>query len=494
MNLDGLMAPNAQANVGELMRMNDMLRKAGAGYQSPAGTDPNAGATSAPDAGNYAPLIPQSIEQMVALADFTMEDIVVYKDFVKTFVGQTLHEWAVVEEHGDSLDPWISEGGGGVESVSNYSRDFVRIKYLAEKRVVTDVATQVGLLGGMVNRNALNEATTRGTMSLFKKLEFNLFHGREDLTPLAFDGLWEILRTNAPNNHTDLNGDAAQIKVIQTAIGKLISAPLFGSPDCLYVTPTQYSELVKQIEDKGRFPMVRQASENEIRYGMQSISIAVPGRKGSVEIKSAPFLAFNEIAPAFPLSAVGGTAQTVVPSQPETTSIAAAGAGSNFAAADAGTYEYRVVAMGDGGQSASSDGTNNGGPGLSVAVAAGQSVTITLTASADPTNVKRYVKLYRNEGAGSSIYYLIGQYPVTTNVATVIVDTNNSKPNTSKMILTRQGDPDYMLFVRLLDLIRRPVSDQGTTTRPFLIMLFGSPIVKLPRKCWTFDNCGVNAA
>mgnify|MGYP003665933537 CR=1 FL=1 len=90
-------------------------------------------------------------------------------------------------------------------------------------------------------------------------------------------------------------------------------------------------------------------------------------------------------------------------------------------------------------------------------------------------------------------FYLIDQVALVPG-GTAIVDNNLSKPNTSKMILTRQGDPDYMLFVRLLDLIRRPVSDQGTTTRPFLIMLFGSPIVKLPRKCWTFDNCGVNLA
>ena len=385
------MMSGGSANVGELVQMNDLLRKAGAGYQTPAGT-------AGGDSGNYAPLIPQSIEQMVALADFTMDDIVVWKDFVKVFVGNTLHEWATVEEHGDNLDPWISEGGGGVESVSSYARDFIRIKYLAEKRVVTDVATQVGLLGGYVNRNALNEATNRGTMSLFKKLEFNLFHGRENLTPLAFDGLWEIIRTKAPTNHTDLDGKAAQIKVVQDAIGRLISSPLFGNPDCLYCTPTQYSEMMKQIEDKGRFPMVA-ATSSEITYGMQQLRIAVPGRTGYVTIKSAPFLAFNEITGAFPLNAVGGTASVAVPVTPlvgdaNYAAIAVApNAASNFVAADAATYTYQIVPMGDAGQGASA------GYALSIPVGAGDQVTFTI---GDPPSTVTWV-LARMARSTSSI-------------------------------------------------------------------------------------------
>ncbi len=476
------------ADVAQLVRLNDILRKAGAGYQTAAGTVGG-------DAGNFAPLIPQSIESMVAVADFGMDDIVFWNDFDKIHVSNTLHEWTTVNRHGDDLDPWLAEGGSGVETVSEFVRDNVRIKFLAEKRSVSDVATQVGFVDG-VDRGALNLQTTEGTMSLFRKLEVNLFHGDQALTPLAFDGVYKQIRVGAPTNHTDLLGKAPQIQVIQDAVMRLISAPLFGAPDCLYLTPTCYGELVKQMENKGRFSMVRMASALEIEYGAQAISIAAPGLKGGIMLRSAPFIAQNELSAGFPLSAVGGTAQNPVPILPVLTSVVVgASAISKFVA---GTYSYAILAMGDGGSSASLENFGATDPALdNVAVAAGQNVTITIGADGSAAAQKRYIRIYRTKNGGSSasgVYYLIARVPVVSGVATVFVDENNSIPDTSKMIMTKRGHPEYMQFVRLLDLIRRPVSDQGTTTRPFLIMLFGSPVVKLPTKCWTFDNCGKNLA
>jgi hypothetical protein len=50
-----------------------------------------------------------------------------------------------------------------------------------------------------------------------------------------------------------------------------------------------------------------------------------------------------------------------------------------------------------------------------------------------------------------------------------------------------------MEFVRLLDFIRRPLAETASV-KPFLLMLFGSPVVKVPSKMFLMDNCGLSTA
>ena len=54
----------------------------------------------------------------------------------------------------------------------------------------------------------------------------------------------------------------------------------------------------------------------------------------------------------------------------------------------------------------------------------------------------------------------------------------------------RAPDPDVLEFARLLDFFRRPLAEVATS-KPFLLMLSGSPIVKVPSKMWVLQNAGV---
>jgi len=53
-----------------------------------------------------------------------------------------------------------------------------------------------------------------------------------------------------------------------------------------------------------------------------------------------------------------------------------------------------------------------------------------------------------------------------------------------------QATPDVMIWTQLLDFLRRPLA-QTNTSVPFLLMLFGSPFVKVPSKNFIFGNCKV---
>ena len=172
---------NSLVNVDDLAALNNALRKsANAGYQTPAGTVGG-------DAGSLSPLVPQSIENTLASASYTMKEIVLWNAIPKVQVTNTLHEYAVINDHGLDLEAFIAEGSAGTTNRSEYERKNVRIKYMAERREVTDVGSLVGLIGNQ--SNAIAAETERGTMRLLQKLERSLWHADEDVNPLAFNGI-----------------------------------------------------------------------------------------------------------------------------------------------------------------------------------------------------------------------------------------------------------------------------------------------------------------
>ena len=191
--------PNEMVKVEDLVRLNEALRKSQGFVGHQAGATPDAG-------GSLSALVPQSIEGMLSVATHTMDEIKLWKNIPKVSVNNTLHEYVRVDEHGLDLDPFISEGGGGTEDFAtgqgNYSRESVKIKYMAERRQISDVASMVGLIGD--NRNALAEETERGTLSLMRKVEQQLWHGNESLNDKGFDGIIKQIKDNG--NSLDLKG------------------------------------------------------------------------------------------------------------------------------------------------------------------------------------------------------------------------------------------------------------------------------------------------
>ena len=188
---------NETLTVNELTRLNDHLRKnadmvknSQVGYQTAAATSGGAN-------GALSPIVPQSIESVLASATFPMNDLVLWQKLPKVQVTNTIHEFAVINEHGQDLDPFIEEGGGGSadfgSSRSSYERKAVKIKYMAERRSVSDVANLVGIIGA--NPNAIAEETERGTMSLMRKVESQLFYGDESASSKGFDGILKQIAT-----------------------------------------------------------------------------------------------------------------------------------------------------------------------------------------------------------------------------------------------------------------------------------------------------------
>lgn len=470
---------NQEIPVENLVQLNKALRKAStAGYQTAAGT-------SGGDAGTMSPLVPQSIESVLSSATFTMEHLSLWKRIPKRDVTQTLHEYAVLQEHGADLDPFFAEGSVPGTNRSEYERKSVRIKYLAERREVTDVASMVGLIG--VNKGALAEATQKGTERLLQRTERAIFHADSDINPLAFDGIFKQIEDNAPSNVTDLAGAAPTPDLLMEMLGELYAAPQYGTADTIYVEPRIHAELIRQAQAHGRHDQLSIQDNTKLTYGAKEICVMSP--YGAVPIRSAPFL-YNKwpVPKTVDKTAIRSTGVgDVIPDTPSlSVGIAAAvDAASLFVAADAGDYIYWVEAVGTKGVSAIFETA-------AVTVAAGEQVTFTID-GAGLTNAPAYYRIFRSLKDGTfSDAQLMTEVTYGGAGGSAVVDNNADKPGTSKILAVKHS-PDILEWVKLLDFLRRPLAEVETT-KPFLLMLFGTPIVKVPTKTWVLKNCGVNTA
>ncbi len=456
-NLPGM---NDMVSVGDLTNLNQALRKAAVDYQTSAVPSSAAGAS-------LSPLVPQSIEGTLSSATFTMKELALWPAIPKTNVKNTVHEYNVIKSHGMDLDPFIAEGGAPALEMSSYSREFVKIRYMAERRSVTDVSTLVNILG--TNPSAIAEETERGTLSLMQKVERQLWHGDESVNSLGFDGIFKQLDNAGSANKTDLDGGTLTPVHLQALLAETTAAPNFGRPDCIYVEPRVYSSLIQQTNAYGRHDQF-QAVNGAVTFGVNKLAINSP--LGPVQVKSAPFLFSSNPAPA---SDSGHGVATA------TATGAVAASTSKFSGTDVGDYIYKIVPV-----------VAQGGYGAPIVTAAqtianaGEKVTITVSDVASHT----YYRVYRSDkdGAASTCTWIM-DVPKTAGAVTLVVDMNANRTRTSKVLIA-QHDPSVFEFVRMLDYLRRPLAEVDTQ-RPFLLMLFGAPIVKVPTKLAYLTNVGV---
>jgi hypothetical protein len=478
---------NDMIPVGDLQALNESLRKAATGdvgYQTVAGT-------SGTGIGGLSALVPQSIEGTLASATYTMKELALWPSIPKRAVGQTVHEFSVINDHGLDMDPFISEGAGGANNKSSYTRKFIKIKYLAERREVTDVATMVGLIGN--NSNALAEETERGTLRLMQKVEQQLWHGDESTTAdTHFDGVIKQITDGAPKNVTDLRGQPITPNLLQEVLGDLYAAPKFGRPDKIWIEPRVHADLIKQSVVYGRHDQL-QSTDGALTFGHRDLNIMAP--YGSVPLAAAPFLFEASTPPNDGDSHAGdASAAGTAPVTPTVTNSSnTSNALSQFTAADVGFYGYKFVRYNDSGFSAA--GATVSGSALidhGQVANSGESVTVQTSAAAD----WNYMKVYRSAKAVSEAAVdmttckFIGQIKRTDAAVIDFVDHNDSIPGTSKIVLM-QMVPEIVEFARLLDFLRRPLAEVATT-KPFLLMLMGSPIVKVATKCAVITNVGLS--
>jgi len=428
------------------------------------------------------PIRVESLDSTLFNVTYRAKDVKFWKSLYKDAAFNTVEEFSRLDSYGSGNAVWMGEGDLPAEDDSEYSRQYTRIKFMGTVRRVSHVMTLLrSAVGNVVARETVN-----GTLFMLRQLERTLFDGDENLIGVQMDGLEKIL-TNSwgatalddgywsgyeADNVIDLRGAPLTEDHIADMAERLVAEPNYGQPSDLWLPTGPMKDLSKIMYPKERYDLPAP------RDGLAGISISgVTTPFGNIRLNPDIFMPDSSLANA---NGVGAAAQR--PNAPVVAAPASpvyAGADTTYwAAGDAGTYFYRVVACNRFGKSAPVNSA-------AIVVAAADSVTIQVT---DGGNATSYYEVYRTEAAGAvGTARLIMRVPRTAAVQT-ITDLNRFLPGASRGYMLTQSS-EVLKFKQLAPMSKIPLATIDTSVRWAQIM-YGALQVMKPLQNGMFINVG----
>lgn len=446
---------------------------------------------------NLAPVVPQSMSGELVDLSVDPDEVWMWKHLNKVPVYGLIHERAVQVRTSNRpyKTNFIAEGGAGSNAAGYYERRIVQVRFEADRDEISDMAMLVraATTTGFVDRGAMELVRKASMGRLIKGRERNLWMGNNTCDPRAYDGfLTSIGGITYSAGNLALSTDSGRVTnlaganltfdaILEVCENKF--SPVAGTNSKIkhvVMLPRAASSLRRQAQAAVRydgsngFAVVGQTA---VRFYPSKMTIMAS--YGEVEIVSSPMLMGEFLR---------NTNTTSMGTDPGVLGIytptAATNALSQFTAAQAGDYWYRVTGVGANGETAPQIAD------AAVTVAAGESVTIEVGTT--QTNIDYYV-VERSpvDAADTANSRIVFTWPKNTTGAgsrTRIVDSNIIQPNTSPVAFLT-GNPNHYEFDQLLPTFFKPLAQTGTTF-PFLMMDFGSPFWIAPELQHVIFNAG----
>jgi hypothetical protein len=382
-------------------------------------------------------------------------------------VHSTVHEYNRRTDVGEYENLTADEGGGSEDNDQTVKRVTRNIKYLQDRRAVTD---QMELVDGY--ENALESEKLAGTLNVLKGAEFLNFHGDSKVVPTQYDGLIAQILNDSTPNVKDLRGKTVTAygeKALNEIVRTIYERG--GDANLLFFPPVIAEQIQDLVKDRLRF------GTDDKRATL--VVDQYPTPYGST-------LHFGETAGADKLFRVKGIVSPngkvdKRPNPPASVTAAAAdNPNSLFLASDAGNYNYTVHAV-------SKYGISAGTPlSAAIAVAAGKGVSLTIT----PDSTKPGTGfIITRTSKGGSVFMEVCRIANSGDAATVFVDLNADLPGTASMLfLTEKKLQTVMEFYQLCPLRLRPLFESNKAEKPFFVQLFGAIDLKVPEWCGIVKN------
>jgi len=422
-------------------------------------------------AGEGFPLRIESLERTLKVVTYRMDDVRLWRNVSKLPAFNTVEEYNRLRSYGNNDHAgFIGEGDLPSQDDTTYSREFTVIKFCGTTRSVTHVMSLVRPAHGPV----IAQETVNGTAHLLKQIERALFFGDSSLIPVQWDGLLKQITDGAPaQNIIDLRGGPLSEDVLNDGALTVKTAPNYGRPTDLYCADGAYSDLAKQFYPAERYPIQPQGFQD----GMVGLSIkGFHSMVGPIMFNPDVFVEFG--GPSN-VSAVGDASNRPSTPTESVAPAAAANPASQFSAADAGDYRYKVVALNRYGKSAP---LTLSGP---VTVAAGDQVTFTV---ADGATVGTAFEIYRTRADGAAGTELLMTTVARGGATTVVTDRNANLPGTSSAFLLQQN-LEFFAFKQLAPFVKIPLATVDTSVR-WMQLLYGALTVYAPGKSVVYRNVG----
>lgn len=472
--------------------------EAGTLYQGQAFI-PGQGSTT--DAGNMAPLVPQSMDGRLVDTTIKPDQAWLWKFLPKNPVYGLFHEQAVMT--GATNRPYqnqfIAEGGDGSTSVGQFARRGVTIRFEAQRDFVSDVMMllNVSTPSGFVPRAAMEIAKKRALQNLILLREQNLWLASSACDSLAYNGFYTAVGGAAVNSSTGILSFGGGTNQVLDLRGAPLSFAAIQKVCETKKTPFsgQASEIRRVVMLPRAYAALAQEAQANIRYAGGTTNVGgtivqwYPGKLsilasyGEVAIESASLMLGQ--TQRNPSAAAGGTGAPTFSGT--LTPTAASNASSQFTSADAGTYYYRLTAIGRNFESIPK-------ASVAVTVAAGDAVTIPIGALASSEADVLYYMVERTPKDASSVdtstfLWVWPKNTVNSGTSTSIIDTNAAIAQTSPVAFFTDNSDGFNEWESLLPSFFKPLAQTGTTA-PFLMLDFGSPFWKAPELQFMIANAG----
>ena len=297
------------------------------------------------------------------------------------------------------------------------------------------------------------------------------------INPLEYDGFDVQLRTNqsvAAFQSQAFNGYSVagtDDTIVVDAKGAGLDEDLcedsclravnnFGMPMDMYLSTDIHSNFSRAFYAKQRTtPGDRTAA-----------GYLVPDFNGTLNFKFKPSIFMR------PRKTPLGTAVSAGAAPTSASPTATTDAGSNFGAADVGTYSYIFSAVYADGETLGST------PVTSASVAAGKSVFAALTYLGTPL----YFNVFRSPVGTTTGHQFIGRIAPAGSTVSTLVDQNLKVPGSSRAYMLMH-DPDVLVWRQLGSLIKYDLA-VTTTSYQWLQLIYGGIMVMAPRKNIIIDN------
>ena len=408
-------------------------------------------------------LIPQDIERSVINAlTVKRQDFKLMNLLKNEKVGSTVHEYTRRNDAGAYQLIFGTEGGNARDTSQTLERVTRMVKYMQTYRQIT---LQMRVAKTLEDAEASEKEA--GIFTVLRGAEYGLFHGDSASVPQQFDNvLAQILATNSPNgnkNVYDMRGSTL-LKNGEKA----------------------FKEVARMTYDNGGY-LTHAFMPSVIASDMQDVvkdrlRLNTGDRLGAAVIERYPtpfsdeiIIAGKEAGPDkmfFPRNGITSIGSTDKPNAPGLASAAAVDAASQFVAADAGTYTYAVHAIDENGISVASQAVNQ-------VVAAGEKVTLTITHDLNKPGTGFIITRGKKDVA--SDLREVGRVAKAAGAVTTFVDRNEVLPGTGDILLVSyDAAAPSIQWDQFLPAMKFDLYPTMSAIIPFLIVMFGTPDVKIP--------------
>lgn len=413
----------------------------------------------------------ESLEATLRILTFNQNHIKLWRAIEKLPAYSTSEEYNVQTAYGADNGMFTLDGELPQTQDATYERRVSLVKFIGCTKEVSYATTLVKPAHG----NVIALETQNAAVWLMERTERALFMGRSDVIPQAWDGLDKQIQDDpiaSVANIIDLRGGVLTEDKVEEGANIIVEA--YGVPTDLYAAPRALSDLGKTFYPKERIALPAPVNG---RVGLAITEVQTGA--GVIPLNSDVFLRSGgnngrKKAPASQTSNRAPTAPTV--------SGASAGTGSQFSAADVGTYQYKVTAINRFGESAAAQESG----GVAVA-AAGENVTLTITDGGGGDTATGY-RVYRSlvGGAVGSEQWIADVPRLNAAATTAYVDANQYLPGTSRAYMF-QVNTQAMAFKQLAPMLKVPLATVAISIR-WAQVLFGMPQLYAPQKQVIYIN------